>query len=147
MRNCGSVCRSEQLVYTASFLDDRQLYVFCGFPGCGRPHAGEQTQTGDLDRCGAVDWYCCVLLSHSAIYIATREEVRQRHVRRSFLLNQRTNIDEGRNNYVTCAIMSILAHATQFNPLSQHLSIFVRFVSAVTLTCGILAAVRIISAG
>ena len=47
-----------------------------------------------------------------------------------------------RNNYVTCAIISILAHATQFNPLSQHLSVFVRFVPAVTLTCGILAAVR-----
>ena len=31
--------------------------------------------------------------------------------------------------------------------LSQHLSIFVRFVSAVTLTCGILAAVRRFSAG
>ena len=44
-----------------------------------------------------------------------------------------------RNNYVTCAIISILA---QFNPLSQHLSVFVRFVPAVTLTCGILAAVR-----
>ena len=52
-----------------------------------------------------------------------------------------------RNNYVTCAIISILAHATQFNPLSQHLSIFVRFVSAVTLTCGILAAVRRFSVG
>ena len=52
-----------------------------------------------------------------------------------------------RNNYLTCAIISILAHATQFNPLSQHLSIFVRFVSAVTLTCGILAAVRRFSAG
>ena len=52
-----------------------------------------------------------------------------------------------RNNYVTCAIISIFAHATQFNPLSQHLSIFVRFVSAVTLTCGILAAVRRFSAG
>ena len=35
-------------------MDDRQLYEFCGFPGCSRPHAGEQTQTGDLDRCGAV---------------------------------------------------------------------------------------------
>ena len=52
-----------------------------------------------------------------------------------------------RTNYITCAIISILAHATQFNPLSQHLSIFVRFVSAVTLTCGILAAVRRFSAG
>ena len=51
------------------------------------------------------------------------------------------------DNYVTCAIISILAHATQFNPLSQHLSIFVRFVSAVTLTCGILAAVRRFSVG
>ena len=38
-------------------------------------------------------------------------------------------------------------YSTQFNPLSQHLSIFVRFVSAVTLTCGILAAVRRFSAG
>ena len=52
-----------------------------------------------------------------------------------------------RNNYVTCAIISILAHATQFNPLSQHLSVFVRFVPAVTLTCGILAAVRRFSVG
>ena len=29
------------------------------------------------------------------------------------------------NTYVTCAIISILAHATQFNPLSQHSAMFV----------------------
>ena len=34
-----------------------------------------------------------------------------------------------RGNYVTCATISILAHATQFNPLSQHLCRTLRFCS------------------